>query len=179
MILDEQMPSWDVRERHSVAVAASPERTLAAAREVTSREIPVLRTLMAVRTLGVSLRGRTDVPLLRGFERMGFRVIGSSGDEVAYGGAGRFWRPTGGLRVVRPEEFAAFADPGYAKAGFNFRVEPGPDGGSVLTTETRVLGTDAGARRRFRAYWTLVRPGSGLIRRHWLRAIRNRAERLP
>ena len=34
VILDEQMPAWDVRERHSVAVAASPERTLAAAREV-------------------------------------------------------------------------------------------------------------------------------------------------
>jgi hypothetical protein len=179
MILDDQMPSWDVRERHSVAVAAPPERTLAAAREVTGREIPLLRALMAVRTLGVSLRGRTDVPLLRGFERMGFRVIGTSAGEVAYGGVGRFWRPSGGLRHLPPEEFAAFADPGYAKAGFNFRVEPGPHGGSVLTTETRVLGTDAGARRRFRAYWTLVRPGSGLIRRDWLRAIRKRAERLP
>jgi hypothetical protein len=177
VILDEQMPVWDVRERHSVAVAASPERTLAAALEVTSREIPALRALMAVRTLGLSLRGRTDVPLLRGFERMGFRVIGTSADEVAYGGAGRFWRASGGLRRVPPEEFAAFADPGYAKAGFNFRVEPGPDGGCVLSTETRVVGTDPGASRRFRAYWTLVRPGSGLIRRDWLRAIRARAER--
>ncbi|MBN1528060.1 MAG: hypothetical protein JW895_03310 [Thermoleophilaceae bacterium] len=176
MILDDQMPAWDVRERHSIRVAASPERTLAAAREVTGREIPLLRGLMAVRTLGVSLRGRTDVPLLRGFERMGFAVVGASEDEVAYGSAGRFWRPSGGLLHLPPGEFAAFAEPGFAKAGFNFRVEAAPGGGCVLTTETRVLGTDPGARRRFRAYWTVVRPGSGLIRRDWLRAIRARAE---
>jgi hypothetical protein len=77
---------------------------------------------------------------------------------------------------VAPGEFAGFAEPGYAKAGFNFSVAPGPAGGCVLSTETRVLGTDPGARRRFRVYWTVVRPGSGLIRRDWLRAIRKRAE---
>jgi hypothetical protein len=32
-------------------------------------------------------------------------------------------------------------------------------------------------RRRFRAYWLFVRPGSGLIRRFMLRAVRARAER--
>jgi len=30
-------------------------------------------------------------------------------------------------------------------------------------------------RRRFAAYWRLIYPGSALIRRSWLRAIRQRA----
>ena len=108
---------------------------------------------------------------------MGFTLLGDSDEELAYGGVGRFWQPSGGLRRVGASDFAAFHEPGYAKAGFNFLAEPTADGGCVLTTETRVLGTDAGARRRFTLYWTVVRPGSALIRRDWLRAIRRRAER--
>lgn len=36
--------------------------------------------------------------------------------------------------------------------------------------------TDARSRRRFRAYWLVVRPFSGLVRRSWLAAARRRAE---
>ena len=39
-----------------------------------------------------------------------------------------------------------------------------------------MLATDARARRAFRAYWTLVHPGSAFLRRMWLRALRRRAE---
>ena len=53
----------------------------------------------------------------------------------------------------------------------NFRAD-----GGRLTTETRVLLTDARARRRFRLYWLVVRPMSGLVRRSWLRAAKRRAE---
>jgi hypothetical protein len=52
-----------------------------------------------------------------------------------------------------------------------------PEGkGARLETETRVFLTDAAARRRFDAYWIVVRPFSGLIRRRWLRAAKHRAE---
>ena len=46
------------------------------------------------------------------------------------------------------------------------------EGGSMLSTETRV----AGGGRRFRLYWLVVRPFSGLIRRRWLIAAAKRAE---
>ena len=49
--------------------------------------------------------------------------------------------------------------------------------GARLETETRVFLTDAAARRRFGAYWLVVRPFSGLTRRLWLRAAKRRAER--
>jgi hypothetical protein len=40
----------------------------------------------------------------------------------------------------------------------------------------RIAATDVRARRRFAAYWVVVRPGSGLIRLLWLRAVKKRAE---
>ncbi|HXT21641.1 MAG TPA: hypothetical protein VN923_12895, partial [Thermoanaerobaculia bacterium] len=49
-------------------------------------------------------------------------------------------------------------------------------GWTRVTTETRVFATDDHARRRFAAYWRTIYPGSALIRRMWLRAIRARAE---
>ena len=58
----------------------------------------------------------------------------------------------------------------------NFRMEDEGGGWTRLTTETRIYATDASARRRFAAYWRLIYPGSALIRRTWLRAIRERAE---
>jgi hypothetical protein len=182
MFLDCAMPHWHVRERHSTHIARPPAEAMAAARAVTAREIPVLMVLMGLRslpTLLVRRPGPVNTPLLDGFARMGFALLGDSGHELTYGGVGRFWQPSGGIRRVRAAEFGPFAEPGYAKAGFNFVAEPVPDGGCVLSTETRVLGTNAAARRRFRLYWAMVGPGSALIRRDWLRAIRRRAERSP
>lgn len=62
-----------------------------------------------------------------------------------------------------------------AFAAMNFRVAP-EDGGSLITTETRVFASTASARRGFTWYWRLIHPGSALIRRSWLHAIRKRAE---
>jgi hypothetical protein len=45
-----------------------------------------------------------------------------------------------------------------------------------VTTETRIFATDEVARRKLAFYWLVIRPGSALIRRDWLKAIRNRAE---
>ncbi len=112
--------------------------------------------LMGLRSVPALLRARKrrrrpEGPLLDGFTRMGFAVLGDSDEELTCGGVGRFWQASGGLRHVPASEFAGFGEPGYVKAGFNFVAEPTTDGGCMLTTETRVLGTDAGARRRFTA----------------------------
>ncbi|HSI97482.1 MAG TPA: hypothetical protein VK926_03900, partial [Gaiellaceae bacterium] len=85
-----------------------------------------------------------------------------------------FWRLRGGGGEPRPktvEEFVAFDRPDVAKAVIDFRVEP-----SLLSTETRVHVPDPGSRRKFRRYWLVIRPFSGLIRILMLRAARRRAE---
>ena len=71
---------------------------------------------------------------------------------------------------------SSFTEPGYAKMAMDLRALPDGEG-ARLETETRVFLTDASSRRRFGAYWLVVRPFSGLTRRLWLRAAKRRAER--
>jgi len=110
-------------------------------------------------------------------ESAGFLALVDEEDEIVLGYAGQPWKLTGGTGagVSSAEEWKEFAVPGFAKAVMNFRADPAA-GGAVLTTETRVLATDEGSRRVFGFYWRVIRPGSGLIRRSWLRAAAHRAE---
>jgi hypothetical protein len=175
-MLDDFLPRYDVHEVHSTTIAAPAEAVLEAVREVTAREVPIMVALMTLRAGPRLHRLTAGRSILSQFERAGFVPLREAPDGVVYGVAGRFWTPSGGLRRVEPEEFAAFHEPGYAKAVFNFELEPHGQA-TRLTTETRVLCTDERARRRFKRYWRLVQPGSALIRIAWLRAIRRRAER--
>ena len=180
-LLDRFLPEFDVREHHSIAVDRPPDAVLTEVRRLTARDAPLFVVLMALRR-GPALRRRRRRsprrPLIDDFLHAGFVLLAERDDEIVLGILGRFWRPTGGLRRVRAEEFAGFAEPGWVKAAVNFQVaETG--GRTLLSTETRVLATDVHARRSFRRYWRLVHPGSAAIRRAWLRAIKRRAERTP
>jgi hypothetical protein len=183
-VLDEFLPVYDVNEVHSTRVAAPPADVLAAARTVTAREVPLLVVLMALRRLPAAVRRRRaavafrslDRPLLTGLTRGGFVTLADRPDELVLGVIGRFWTADGGVLPVSAEGFVAFEEPGFAKAVVNFHVRE-VDGGTLLTTETRIQGTDESATRSFRRYWRVVMPGSAAIRRAWLRAIRKRAER--
>ena len=97
--------------------------------------------------------------------------------EIVLGVAGRFWRPTGNVQPIRREDFDGPVAPGLAHAVWNFALRDAGDGHTLLSTETRVVCGDAASRRKFRLYWRVVGPFSGLIRRSMLRAIRRQAER--
>jgi hypothetical protein len=188
MQIDLWMPRWDARERHRIRVRAAPERVYAALRSTDLAAHPAVRVLLLLRAIPAMLtdgarrreireRGLRPVTLAA-FEEHGFRVLDEDAPrELVIGLEGAFWKPTGNLRPVDTGGFADPVPPGLARAAWNFAVVPEVGGGCVLHTETRILTGDAGARRRFRLYWTLVRPGSGLIRRLMLRAIRAEAER--
>jgi hypothetical protein len=123
--------------------------------------MPIVRMLFRLRGLG---RAATrDAPVFEQLLAVGFRVVAENDREVVVGLVGRPWRFRGGLRSG--VDFLSFDEPGYAKMAMSFAAD-----GTELTTETRVLLTDAAARRRFRVYWIVVRPFSGLVRRAWLRA---------
>src|SRR6266550_7008699 len=65
-LLDEVLPRFDCHEVHRRFVPAPAERTYAAAKAVTSREIRLLGPLMSARTLPARLRGlRVLGPALR------------------------------------------------------------------------------------------------------------------
>jgi hypothetical protein len=158
------LPVYHHSERHSIRVAASPERALAAARETTLDDLPVVRGLARLRGLRPGHGPLWDALLGASFQQFG---------EDTLVLVGRPWTPSGGRRRV--DDFIAFAEPGWAKMAIDLRAVP--DGsGARLETETRIFLTDRAARRRFAAYWLVIRPFSGLTRRLWLRAAKRRAE---
>jgi hypothetical protein len=155
--LDAYLPSYEFVERHSVRVEADPVRVDRAVREVTFREVPLVRALILVRGLGA---GRADEPVLEAMRRRGTVLEDMPGEGIVLSLQGRFWRLRGGG-----------SEP-PAAAVVDFRVDSG-----ALTTETRVHVPDARSRRRFARYWHVVRPFSGLTRIAVLRAAKRRAER--
>src|SRR5258708_39554500 len=56
------------------------------------------------------------------------------------------------------------------RIGMDF-VARAADGGSLLSTETRVQAAAPLARRLFRLYWLAIGPFSPLVPRRWLRAV--------
>lgn len=198
-LLDELMPVYDVVERHHALVRAPAAAVYAAIREADLAGGPIASLLMGVRMIpagAIALlrdpraalaewrerragrRARHGAMRLRDFERAGFHVIAERPpSELVIGLLGRFWTPRGGLHpTVGEADFRAGPPPGKALAGWNFTVISHGDGTTALATETRVW-CAPDARASFRLYWLLVRPGSGLIRREMLRAIRREAER--
>jgi len=189
MLLDDFLPEFDVRTHHAIRVAAPPEHVYACAWSTDFDYWGVTRALYAIRTLPTFVsspretrrrflnEARRQHFTLRDLLADGFVLLDErSGNELVLGTVGRFWRARGQLSAPSPQHFVEPAPRGTAKAAWNFSVHRQPNGGAELRTETRVLCADAATRWRFRAYWTVVRPFSGLIRREMLAAVRTQAE---
>jgi hypothetical protein len=168
-----------VADRHEVNVAATAERTYRAVRTVDLAAAPVARLLYAIRfapSIGRRHRPSRSVTL-DDMVRIGFVVLAERpGVEIVLGVAGRFWTPSGAKDALTAGEFTGHARPGTAKAAMSFRVDALGIERSRVVTETRVLCADAAARRSFRRYWRVVRPGSAIIRRLALAQIKREAE---
>jgi hypothetical protein len=182
--LDELLPHYDFEEAHARRIGASPAVALAAARAATPGEMPLVVFLYALRSVPALLARGRGLPRDRNrpqwqqmLESAGFLALVDEEDEIVLGYVGQPWKVTGGTGagVSSAEDWRKFSAPGFVKAVMNFRAEP-TEGGALLTTETRVLATDEGSRRVFGRYWRVIRTGSGLIRRSWLRAAARRAE---
>ena len=187
------MPRFDVVERHATVVRAAPAAVYAAIKEADLRGGGVTRTLLGLRALPAFLPALFRAPRaafaewrehragravrLADFERAGFRIVAERPpEELVIGLLGRFWTPRGALCAeIDAESFRSGPPSGQALAGWNFTVVPASDGLCELRTETRVW-CAPDAKRRFMAYWMIIRPGSGLIRRGMLQAIRRQAE---
>ena len=105
--------------------------------------------------------------------RYGWDLLGENPSEIVLGQIGRPWKAAGAAAgpEAAPAEFAAYDKPGYAKVALSLRADPRGATSSILTMETRVALTDAASLRRFRRYWMVIGPFSGLIRRVALRLL--------
>ena len=165
MLLDKLMPQYEFGEVHSIRLSASPEAALAAFKEVTPGEMPLVRLLFTLRSLPAHLMGRQGLPTEKTtslYEQMlgfGFVPLGDKPNrELVAGMIRQMFKLRGETPTIRDAcEFVAFEEPGYAKAAMNFFVESA-DRDTLLTTETHVMTTDTASRRQFGRYWHVIYP---------------------
>lgn len=181
--IDQFRPDYHFYEKHTVRVHAPSAQVMVAIQQTTSAEMPATAALMRVRGLVMRQQARVSDVMSRAriLDQMtspgaGFVVLHRDEREIVLGMAGRPWEGERSPRITEVSQYAPFQEPGSVKVAVNLRVDDAGDGWSLVTTETRVLGTDASGRRTMARYWRFIVPGSGLIRRQWLDAIRNRAE---
>jgi hypothetical protein len=180
--LDDWMPRWQIRERHIIPVAARPEKVFAAIHAVRPDEIFLFRTLIAIRQCGRTgpesiMNAPEEKAILDVATQTTFVLLAEEPPrELVIGTvvvAPPKARASGRLT---PELFQKELQPGVALATMNFLVRPDDHGGSTISTETRIYANNRSALRRFAIYWRVIHPGSDIIRRMWLRAIKQRAE---
>lgn len=183
-LIDRYLPRHQFSEEHSRYIPAPPARVLDVLGRPEVLDDPVARGLIALRETPNRLAGRlgfaSRLHHRPSFGIAQFTPLGRDGDrEVAYGLAGRFWQSDYGLVEMQDAEaFAALDAAGIAKLVMNFTAVP-EGAGTRLTTRTRVWCGDDAALRRFRLYWLLIRPASGLIRRRLLKRAHDAALQSP
>ena len=181
-LIDEHLPIYDVVERHQTVVRAPRETVYETVRRLDMRRSPIIRALFELRSVPALLsrssshRSERLGLTLDGLLQSGFIFLGERlGEELLLGLVGRFWTFLGSTLRTNADDFHGFQRPGYAKAAWDFRLDE--EGSStLLTTETRVLCTDEASRSKFRLYWAVIGPFSGLIRKEILRVVKSKAE---
>lgn len=186
MLLDTFLRAYDFRARHRALVNAPAARVARALRQLSPGDLPLMSMLMAIRSIPSRLAGRSGwVPnsgrsVLEEFGETGFLTLAEDDDrEIVVGRIGQFWKLADGEfpQVADPQAFVAFKRAGFVKVATNLLIQERDSGSTALSTETRIAATDAATRVKFAVYWAVIRLGSGLIRREWLRVIKRHAER--
>jgi hypothetical protein len=175
-LLDDLLPHADIRMRHQRAILAPPPLVYSALRTADLAGSPVVKLLLAIRTLR-SPKGPLTLDRLA---EAGFKLVGERpGEEIVLGVVRKFWKPSGERRPADREQFRLGAPVGEVLVAWNFEIRQPATGngqqGSCLTTETRIKCGDPATLRTFRRYWRLVHPGSALIRKAMLRAVAREA----
>jgi hypothetical protein len=174
MLVDEFMPIYDVSDAMATVVEADVATTWDALMRVdlidVGRKRPLVAVLGGLRILPdivshllhgelparqpehLRLCDITSIPLDEGgWVLRGLRAQ----DEIALGLVGKFWRPVIEFATVAsPNEFATFAEPGFAKTIYALSVQAVGEERTRLSGVMRTATTDEHARRWFRRYWT-------------------------
>jgi len=180
--LDEFVPVYEFNEVHTIQINASSDQVYRAIHSVTAGEITLFKTLTWIRRFGRSgresiLNSSRDAPILDVALRTGFlKLAEEPQNEIVLGTAVVAPANFHLERKPTPEDFKAVSAPGFALGAMSFVIQESGPNSCTVRTETRVHATDDVTRSRFAKYWRVIYPGSALIRRMWLRAIKRRAE---
>ena len=177
-LLDKFLPEYHVRSAHETLVTADIATTYRALCTASFRDSAVVRMLLWLRSLGKALPPRpADASLFRDLKAGGFLELAADPErEMVFGLAGKFWLPQAErVALASANEFRDFCTLGYAKAAWNLSLEAVTPTTTRLRTQTRIL-CFGSVRWKFRLYWGLVGPFSGLTRIVLLRQVKRKAE---
>ena len=174
----EFLPKYDFSATYGLNIRAPASVVYERLFTADFRELWLVRLLMTVRSGRRSPRNRVSADLRQRLQGTGFVILEEvPNTEVVIGVAGRFWRPDGRRCMdLTADSFVGFSRRGYAKAAWNFRLREDSPENTFLSTETRIQCFGPVALWKFRFYWTLIRPFSGLIRKAILEQVKNEAE---
>ncbi|MGE3512994.1 MAG: hypothetical protein AB7N65_29375 [Vicinamibacterales bacterium] len=180
-LLDSVMPDYEVVERHQIRVRAPASRVFALALAANLQHSWVVRSIFRAREFVLGARpdrAWSSQGLLADVQKMGWRVLASRPDhEVVVGAVTQPWLADVTFRGLEPDAFRTFREPDFVKIAWTLRVHAAGPSYTILRTETRVVATDAQARRKFRGYWARFSPGIVLIRWFMLHQTKVEAER--
>jgi hypothetical protein len=178
--IDEFLPDPDFRAAYQIRIDAPPSVVYESLLHSDFSELWLTRWLMTLRSGRRMPRHRPPDGLRQRLPGTGFLMLDEvPDDEIVIGIAGRFWRPDGGRCMdLTAADFVDFSRPGYAKVAWNFKLRAaGPETETtMLSTETRIQCFGPAALLKFRLYWSLVGPFSGLIRKAILKQVKTKAE---
>ena len=170
-LLDEFVPVYQFNEFHTIDISVPKDRVDWAIRTVTPEEIRFFKTLTTIR--GIGNTEHEGWPILKNFTSGRFLLLADEpGREIVFGHGG----DARGGRMLAAGEFKTGHPAPLIKIAMNFRIQDEDATHCRLTTETRVYAAGSQVLHGFAAYWRMIYPGSALVRRMWLRAIKQRAE---
>jgi hypothetical protein len=180
-LLDRYIPRYEVAEQHHVYVAAPASTTYDVLRAMDPLMSPLVRAIFRGREL---LLGAEHAPrherqgIVDQTVVLGWRIlVEEPGREIVVGAVTKPWEANVTFEGLSADEFLDFGEPGYVKIAWTLAVKAIAPDECVAWTETRVVTTDAVARKRFRRYWAMFSPGILAIRRAGLRRARADAEK--
>ncbi len=182
MLIDSFAPRPDAVETHSIVINAPRQTVYRVLRTADLGESVIIKSLLALRSIPGLIARPCAMPrnrkiTLQTLFDSGFGLLAEKpGEEIVLGVTGRFWRPTGNVSPFNRPDFDLPVPAGFARGVWNFSVSDQVRGQTTLTTETRVICGDPASRRKFLAYWLVVRPFSGLIRLIMLKSVRKTVE---
>lgn len=173
-LIDWYLPEYDYKTSHSLTLKASPSQVYQALLKQNLASSFWSRLLFRLRGLPT---GQIN---LNQIQQLGFIPLAQiKNREFLLGIVGKFWRPTGFLQRLSPEEFLAFEKDGYAKAVWEFHLNALGPKSTYLSTETRIKCLGKHARRWFGLYWATIEPFSSQIRKAFLESVAKTIESKP
>jgi hypothetical protein len=175
--IDEFLPIHDVSASYEIRIHAPPAIVYHCLLRSDFNDLWLVHLLMTIRTGKRQPQNRVLRDLTKRLQGTGFVILDDvPSEELVIGVAGKFWRPDGGRCLdLTASDLVGFARAGYAKAAWNFRLRVESEC-TVLSTETRIKCFGRASLWKFRTYWILVAPFSGLIRKAILKQVKVEAE---